>query len=135
MGGNFFFPTYADVSVVELSILLLIVRVVFGIIFITHGINKIKNFKNLSTVFPDPLKVGNKNSLMMAIFGEVVCSLGFITGLLFKFAFIPMIVNMLVAVKVAGGSKKFSAVEPALIYLIIFAILFVAGPGVYALDH
>ena len=74
-------------------------------------------------------------SVNLAIFGELVCSIGFITGCLFKFALIAMIVNMLVAIKVDSMSKKFSVMELALLYLFIFLIMFVAGPGLFAIDY
>ncbi len=135
MDSNFFFPTYTDISAVELSILLLIVRLVIGSMMLSHGIEKIKSYKYLSENFPDPLKIGNKMSVNLAIFGEVVCTLGFISGLLFKFALIAMIVNMLVALKVDSMSKKFSIMEPALLYLFIFVIMFIAGPGLFAIDY
>lgn len=135
MGGNFFFPSYTNVSIVELSLILLAVRVIFGFMMLSHGMQKIKNYRQLEDNFPDPLKIGSKASVTMAIFGEFVCSIGFITGCLFKFALIALMINMLVALLVDAKSKKFAVMEPALLYLIIFIIMFIAGPGIFSLDY
>lgn len=75
---NFLFPTKNNVT--KMSVLLLAVRVIFGILLMNHGIQKWSNFQELSTVFPDPLGMGSFISLSLAIFGELVCSIAFIAG-------------------------------------------------------
>lgn len=60
------------------SWLLLAARIIFGGLLMSHGIAKWQNFDALSAAFPDPLGVGSGVSLALAIFGEVVCSVGFI---------------------------------------------------------
>ena len=50
----------------------------FGGLLFSHGIAKWSNFDTMSTMFPDPLGIGSSASLSLAIFGEVICSLGFI---------------------------------------------------------
>lgn len=59
------------------SALLLIVRIVFGVLLMSHGIQKWSNFSEMSAVFPDPLGVGGSISLSLAIFGELFCSMAF----------------------------------------------------------
>ncbi len=53
---------------------------IFGGLLFSHGIAKWSNFDTMSTMFPDPLGIGSSASLSLAIFGEVICSLGFIVG-------------------------------------------------------
>ena len=92
---RFLFP--AAPSGAGASWLLLAARIVFGTLLMTHGIAKWQNFETLSATFPDPLGVGSPASLALAIFGEVVCPLGFITGTLYRLALLPMIFTMCIA--------------------------------------
>lgn len=79
------------------SWLLLAARIVFGLLLMSHGIAKLQNFEALSATFPDPLGVGGRVSLMLAVFGEVVCSAGCVVGLFYRLALIPMAFTMCVA--------------------------------------
>ena len=117
------------------SVLLLIVRIVFGILLLTHGIQKWTNFQELSTVFPDPLGVGSSVSLALAIFAELACSLGFIFGVLYRLALIPMIFTMIVAFFIIHGGDPFAAKELAFVYLVVFVLMWIAGPGKCAVDN
>ncbi len=75
---RFLFPT--NPNGVFISVILLVVRIVFGILMMNHGIDKWANYQELSTVFPDPLGIGSPLSLGLAIFGELACSMAFIIG-------------------------------------------------------
>ena len=48
---RFLFPT--NPNGVFISVILLVVRIVFGILMMNHGIDKWANYQELSTVFPD----------------------------------------------------------------------------------
>ena len=72
---NFLFPGEPRDS--RSSWLLLAARVVFGLLLMSHGIAKLQNFEALSATFPDPLGLGSRTSLVLAIFAEMVCALGF----------------------------------------------------------
>ena len=75
---NFLFPGEPRDS--RSSWLLLAARVVFGLLLMSHGIAKLQNFEALSATFPDPLGVGSRVSLVLAVFGEVVCAAGCVAG-------------------------------------------------------
>lgn len=94
------------------SWLLLAARIVFGTLMMTHGIAKWQHFATLSATFPDPLGLGSRTSLVLAIFAEVVCTLGFITGTLYRLALVPMIFTMCVAFFSVHGGDPFAAREP-----------------------
>lgn len=49
---NFLFPTKPNTT--KTSLLLLAVRIIFGVLLMNHGIQKWSNFQELSAVFPDP---------------------------------------------------------------------------------
>ena len=117
------------------SAMLLIARIVFGILLMNHGIQKWTNFQELSAVFPDPLGVGSPLSLGLAIFGELACSMAFIIGFLYRLAMIPMMFTMVVAFFVIHGNDPFSVKELAFIYLVVFVLMYIPGPGKYSIDH
>lgn len=65
---NFLFPGEPRDS--RSSWLLLAARVVFGLLLMSHGIAKLQNFEALSATFPDPLGVGSRVSLVLAVLGR-----------------------------------------------------------------
>ena len=103
---RFLFPT--NPNGVFISVILLAVRIVFGILMMNHGIDKWANYQELSTVFPDPLGIGSPLSLGLAIFGELACSMAFIIGFLYRLAMIPMIFTMCVAFFIVHGNDPFA---------------------------
>ena len=113
------------------SAILLIARIVFGILLMNHGIQKWTNFQELSAVFPDPLGVGSPLSLGLAIFGE----LAFIIGFLYRLAMIPMMFTMVVAFFVIHGNDPFATKELAFVYLVVFILMYMIGPGKFAVDR
>ena len=117
------------------SWLLLAARIIFGGLLMSHGIAKWQNFDALSASFPDPLGVGGGVSLALAIFGEVICSAGFIAGLFYRLALIPMIFTMIVAFFVVHANDVFAVKELAFIYLVVFILMYIAGPGKFSIDH
>lgn len=130
---RFLFPVKPDGW--GISMLLLAFRILLGTLLLTHGIQKWMSFSELSASFPDPLGVGSSVSLGLAIFGEVVCSVAFIFGAFYRLALIPMIFTMGVAFFVIHGGDPFAAKELAFVYLIAYIIMYIAGPGKFALDR
>ncbi|NDV81943.1 DoxX family protein [Bacteroides sp. 51] len=129
---NLLFPRKPDTT--GASLLLLSARIIFGLLFLSHGIQKWSNFQELSSVFPDPLGVGSSVSLGLAIFAELACSIGFMFGILYRLAIIPMIFTMLMAFFVIHGADPFAVKELALVYLVIFVLMLLAGPGKFSVD-
>lgn len=116
------------------SVLLLVLRVVFGVLLMMHGFQKLTSFDVLAAgAFPDPLGIGGTLSVSLAIFGELFCSAAFILGFLYRLSMIPMIVTLLVAFIFV---HKFNIAEGelALVYLVSFIGLYVAGPGRFSVD-
>ena len=129
---RFLFPAAPSGS--GASWLLLAARIVFGTLMMTHGIAKWQHFATLSATFPDPLGVGSRVSLVLAVFGEVVCAAGCVAGLFYRLALIPMVFTMCVAFFAVHGGDPFAARELALVYLVVFVLMYAAGPGRYAAD-
>lgn len=130
---KFLFPQ--KLSAKKTSILLLAARIVFGIMFMTHGIAKWNSFDTLAATFPDPLGVGSSVSLSLAIFGELACSLAFILGILYRLSVIPMIFTMIVAFFIVHGGAPFAARELAFLYMVVFVFMYLMGPGIYSVDY
>lgn len=131
--NRFLFPMKPDG--VTISLFLLSLRILFGVLLLTHGIQKWHNFSEISGTFPDPLGVGNQVSMGLAIFAEITCSIGFIFGALYRLVLIPMIFTMGMAFFVIHGGDPFAAKELAFIYLVVFILMYVVGPGKFAIDR
>lgn len=116
------------------SLLILALRLLLGFLFLSHGLDKWHNFALLEDIFPDPLGISSRSSLILAIFGELICSVGFLVGFLFRLAIIPMITTMATAFFMVQGGEAFSVKELSFLYLALFIILFFAGPGSFSID-
>ena len=128
---NFLFPK--PTSSKGYSLFLLIFRVFFGLMLMTHGLSKLYNYSELCITFPDFIGFGHELSLLLAISAETICSIGFIVGGLYRLAMIPMLVTMGVAFfHVHQGSMAQG--ELAFLYLIVFVIMYISGPGKYSFD-
>ena len=130
---RFLFPVKPDGTFI--SVILLIVRVVFGVMLMNHGIDKWANYQELSAVFPDPLGIGSPLSLGLAIFGELACSMAFIIGFLYRLAMIPMIFTMCVAFFIVHADDPFAVKDLAFVYLVVFVLMYIVGPGKFAVDR
>lgn len=126
------FPTKPNDA--RASLFLLAMRILFGLLLMNHGIQKLNNFHELSLTFPDPLHVGNAMSLSLAIFGEAVCSMAFIIGFLYRLAMLPMMFTMAIAFFVIHGNDPFAVKELAFVYLAVLILMYIAGPGKYSVD-
>ena len=129
---SFLFPQHCREK--GISILILCLRVFFGIIFLIHGFDKLMNFNQLSDTFPSAFGFGSYMTLMLSIFSEFCCSMFLITGLLVRLTVIPMIISMAVAFFDVHDAM-FPEGELSLIYLIVFVILYFTGPGRYSIDY
>ena len=129
---NFLFPKHFRGTGV--SFLLLALRVFFGILFLTHGLDKLMNFNTLSNTYPSVLGLGGYTTLMITIFAEFCCSLFLITGLLERILVVPLIIAMAVAFFDVHDAMMPEG-ELSLIYLIMFFILFITGPGKFSIDY
>ena len=116
------------------SVLIMVLRMFFGVLFFVHGMEKMMNFDQLSRTFPSVLGFGSYMSLMLAIFCEFCCSIFLIAGLMQRLILIPMIISMGVAFFDVHDAILPEG-ELSLIYMITFFILFLVGPGRYSLDY
>lgn len=129
---NLIFPQYCRERLV--SLLILAIRIFFGALFFVHGLDKMMNFSVLSETYPSVFGLGSYMTLMLTIFSEFCCSLFLIAGLLERIMVLPMIAAMGVAFFDVHDAMMPEG-ELALIYMIVFLILFFTGPGRYSVDY
>jgi len=115
------------------SLILLASRLVFGLTFASHGLEKLQHFTETAAHFPAPFGLSGDAAVGLSIFGELFCGLAFVFGFLTRLTLLPMIFTMIVAfTTVSGGSV--SAGELAFLYLVIFILSWFAGAGKYSID-
>lgn len=125
-----------NVSDSTLSIALFVLRVGAGsLMMIQHGLGKLKTFTSKAGNWPDPFGIGHSASLSLTIFAEFFCAAFIILGLFTRFASIPLVIAMLVALFVVHKGQFFGEGENAGIYLICFLTILLAGPGKASLDR
>ncbi|WP_026755458.1 DoxX family protein [Sediminibacter sp. Hel_I_10] len=113
---------------------LLLLRLGFAGMMLTHGIPKLSMLSNPSD-FADPLGVGATVSLILTLIGEVVAPIFIIIGFKTKIAAIPAFITMGVAAFVVHGADPLGKKELALLYFFAFIVIFLAGPGRFSIDR
>jgi putative oxidoreductase len=117
------------------SIGLFFLRAGAGALMIPHGYDKLKKFGEMAEGFPDPFNIGPTASLALLIFAEFFCSILVVLGLFTRFACIPLIIAMSVALFEAHKGLVFGEGEHATLYIVIFGALLFTGPGRYSIDR
>jgi putative oxidoreductase len=117
------------------DIALLLFRLLIAGFLLSHGLVKLSLFNSLKEVFPDPLGVGNMISLIMILAAEVGCTILIIFGFLTRLASIPVIFSMIIAGVFIHAGDPFQVKELALLYLGLYVILLITGPGKYSADY
>jgi len=119
----------------SIDIALLALRVTFGgLMLINHGWGKLLRLFDDPTKFGDPIGLGAPVSLGLTTFAEFLCSALIVIGLFTRLAVVPLVVTMLVAIFVVHIDDPFSKIEKALMYLVAFGAIGLAGPGWYSVD-
>ena len=116
------------------NLALLALRLLFGGLLMWHGVSKVAGLGGAAS-FPDPIGLGSTLSLYLVVFAEVACGAAVIVGAFFRLAIIPILVTMCVALFVVHRGQAFAAKELALIYLVVYALMFCTGAGELSLDN
>lgn len=131
---NYFTSTKTNPLITD--IVLFFVRIFIGFAMLSHGFPKLQQlFSGEEIQFYNFLGMGEKLSLIFAVFAEFVCSIFLILGLFTRFAVFFLIITMAVAGFVVHGSDPFQKREISLLYLSIYLLLFAFGPGRFSIDH
>lgn len=106
-----------------------------GIMLAAHGWSKFLAYQKMSATFPDPFGVGSAVSLGLVVFAEFICAALVAIGLFTRLAAIPLIVTMVVAAFHIHAADPWKKKELAVIYLVMYVVIFLMGPGKYSLQN
>jgi len=112
---------------------LLVLRVGFSVFLLLHGIEKIEVLLESGGKFPNPIGIGSTLSLILVLIAEVFCTILIIIGFKVRWASIPPIIMMLVAVFVVHQGNSIMERELAVLYLVAFSAIGILGSGKYAI--
>ncbi len=115
------------------SLGLLILRVGFSAMLLVHGIQKIEILFSSNIDFADPIGLGPVITLLLVLFAEIICTVLIIIGVKTRWATIPPIILMLVAIIVVHKGDPIMARELAILYLLAFSTIGLLGSGRLAL--
>lgn len=118
------------------EIALLLLRLTFGgLMLVNHGLPKMQKLMAGGEIkFADPIGIGMEASLYLAVFAEVICAFLLIIGAFTRFATVPLIITMLVAIFIVHGGDPFGDIEGALLFLMPYICLLITGAGWYSVD-
>jgi len=113
---------------------LLLLRLGFSGLMLTHGLPKLMNLVQGNLEFSDPLGIGAVPSLILTVIGEAICPLLIIIGYKTRLAAIPAAITMAVAAFIVHGADPIGTKEKALLYLFAFVVIALTGAGKYSAD-
>lgn len=113
---------------------LLILRIAFSGMLLTHGIPKLLKLLSGNFEFGDPIGIGAPASLILAVLGEVIFPILVIIGFKTRLATIPIIITMAVAAFVVHANDPIGTKEKAILFLIAFISIALVGPGKFSID-
>lgn len=113
---------------------MLLLRIISGILMMSHGYGKLLQFNEKKAVFHDFMGLGSTNSLLLAIFAEFFCALFLAIGLFTRLVSVPLVIVMAVAVFDVHQMDFFDTGEKAALFLGIFSTILLCGPGKASID-
>ena len=119
----------------QVNIALLIMRLTAGVLMAHHGYQKLSNFSSIEPKFMEFMGLSKSISLGLVVGAEFFCSLLLIVGLATRFALVPLVITMIVAVFQAHSGEIFGDGETAFLYLAIYVTLLLKGAGKYSADN
>jgi putative oxidoreductase len=115
---------------------LLLGRITIAALMLTHGLPKLQMVLSGEPVqFPSIMGMDTQLSITLAIFAEVFCSIFILTGFATRLATVPLMITMLVASLSVHAADAFAVKEKALLYLLVYVLLFFIGSGKYSVDY
>jgi putative oxidoreductase len=113
---------------------MLLHRLVFGILMMAHGYDKLISYNEMKNDFMNFLGLGSSISLLLVIFAEFFCALFITLGLFTRLTVIPLIICMAVALFKAHDMDMLGDGSGATLYLGAYLVLLILGPGKISVD-
>lgn len=131
---------------INLSLGLLIIRIIIGILMAFYGYQKLINFETMAASDfwakeVSFLGMTGKTPLALTIFAEFFCSLFLIIGLFTRLALLPLLICMgyiiacVAKFEVIYKGDNGMEMNNAFVYFAIYLGLLFTGPGNYSLDY
>ncbi|MBS1496278.1 MAG: DoxX family protein [Bacteroidetes bacterium] len=116
------------------NIAILLARLVFGALIVHKGYLKLINFEGTASFMPALFGMNQHLAAALLIFSELLCGFLFLIGLFSRLAVIPLIISTAVAFLKMHQADIFGKGELAALYLTIFLIILIVGPGKASVD-
>ena len=113
---------------------LLLLRIGFGGVMLTHGMPKLQKILAGDFSFGDPIGIGSTASLILAVLCEVLFPIIVIIGFKTRLSAIPVIITMAIAAFVVHAEDPFATKEKAILFLIGFIVIALLGAGKFSVD-
>lgn len=113
----------------------LLLRLIFGGLFMRLGYMKLMSFNDILQMFPDPIGIGTKVSLILVIFAELFCGFLVTIGFLTRLAVIPIFITMTVVFFIVHVKDPFDAKSLPFIFWLLSTVIFVLGSGKFSADR
>lgn len=121
-------------SAAAFNVALLLLRAGAGVMMMAHGYDKLVNFGDYKLRFMNFMGLGSSVSLGLTIFAELFCAFLVLLGLFTRLACIPLVIAMCVVVFKANNSDIFGKGELGAMYLLVYALILLVGPGRASVD-
>lgn len=112
----------------------LLLRLIFGGLFVRYGYNKLVAYDQILPMFGDIIGIGPKLSFNLVIFAELFCGFFVLIGFLTRLTVIPIFITMAVAFFVAHAADPFDVKALAFVFLLLSIVVFLLGSGRYSVD-
>lgn len=122
------------VQALNIDLATLLLRLIFGGMFVYYGYMKAANYEAFAPMFQDFIGIGAKLSFNLVIFAELICGFFILIGLLTRFSVIPVFITMIIAFFVAHANDGFNDKAIAFVYMLLCIVIFILGSGRYSAD-
>jgi|688.fasta_scaffold1042855_1 putative oxidoreductase len=116
------------------NVSMLLMRLVFGILMMTNGYDKLIGFSGMKNDFMNFMGMGSTTSLILVVFAEFFCALFLVLGLFTRLSAIPLVICMGVALFKAHNMDILGDGSSATLYLGAYLIILLLGPGKFSVD-
>jgi putative oxidoreductase len=112
----------------------LILRILFGGMFIYYGYLKIQGYDMYMPMMKDYIGLGGKLSYNLVIAAEFFCGFLILIGFLTRWAILPIAFSMVIVFFVAHANDNFLVKNLPLVYLLLCPVIFLLGSGRFSVD-